>query len=85
MPDNEILNANQRISEYFGQSGEMLMVFVEKQNAQNVVTPQALKEAYFVSKELGQLDEISGILSVAGFADIICSIEYSKSIEKELL
>jgi len=81
MPDNEILNANQRISEYFGQSGEMLMVFVAKQKAQNVVTPQALKEAYFVSKELEQIDEIAGIISVAGFADMICSIEYSKSIE----
>ncbi len=81
MPDDEIVNANQRVSEYFGQSGEMLMVFVEKQNAQNVVTPQALKEAYFVSKELEQIDEITGIISVAGFVDMICSLEYSKSIE----
>jgi len=81
MPDDEIVNANQRVSEYFGQSGEMLMVFVEKQNAQNVVTPQALKEAYFISKELEQIDEITGIISVASFIDTVCSLEYSKSIE----
>jgi len=81
MPDDEIVNANNRVSEYFGQSVEMLMVFVEKQNAQNVVTPQALKEAYYVSNELQQIDEITGIISVAGFIDIICSLEYSKSIE----
>ncbi|UCD13279.1 MAG: MMPL family transporter, partial [Thermoplasmatales archaeon] len=81
MPDDEIVNANQRISEYFGQSGEMLMVFVEKQNAQHVVTPQALKEAYYVSNELQQIDEITSVMSVAGFVDTICSLEYSKSIE----
>jgi len=86
MPDDEIVNANQvnanqRVSEYFGQSGEMLMVFVEKQNAHNVVTPQALKEAYYVSKELQQIDEITGVISVAGFVDMICSLEYSKPIE----
>ncbi|UCF12681.1 MAG: MMPL family transporter [Thermoplasmatales archaeon] len=81
MPDDEIVNANQRVSEYFGQSGEMLMVFVEKQNEQNVVTPQALKEAYYVSNELQQIDEITSVMNVAGFVDTICSIEYSKSIE----
>jgi len=81
MPDDEILNANQRVSEYFGQSGEMLMVFLERHKAQNVVTPQALKEIYRVSKELLKINEITGITSVASFVDMICNLEYSKSIE----
>ena len=81
MPDDEIVNANQRVSEYFGQSGDMLMVFVEKQNAKHVLTPQALKEAYYVSNELQKINEIKGIMSVAGFIDTVCSLEYSKPIE----
>jgi hydrophobe/amphiphile efflux-3 (HAE3) family protein len=81
MPDNEILNANQRVSEYFGQSGEMLMVFIEKENALNTISPQAIKEINNVSKELLQIDEITGIISVAGFIDMICSLEYSKPLE----
>jgi hydrophobe/amphiphile efflux-3 (HAE3) family protein len=81
MPDNEILNANQRVSEYFGQSGEMLMVFIEKENAQNIISPQAIKEINNVSEELLQIDEITGIISVAGFIDMICSLEYSKPLE----
>ena len=81
MPDNEILNANQRVSEYFGQSGEMLMVFVDKQNAQNVVTSQALKEVNYISNELLQMNKITGVMSVAGFVDMICSLEYSQPLE----
>ena len=54
MPDDEIINANQRVAKYFGQTGEILMVFVEKQNAQNVVTPKALREEYQVLKNLDE-------------------------------
>jgi predicted RND superfamily exporter protein len=81
MPDDEIVNANQRVSEYFGQSSEILMVFVEKQNSQNVVTSQALKEIFYVSKQLLNTSEIKDVTSIASFVDIVCSLEYSKSIE----
>ena len=31
MPDNEVVTASQKISEYFGQTGEMLMVLYVRQ------------------------------------------------------
>ncbi len=80
MPDNKIVNANQRVTEYFGQSSEMLMIFVDKQNAQNVITPQALKEEYKALKDLEDFDEVESSISVAGFIDMICQFEFGSSL-----
>jgi len=81
MPDNEIINAGTRINEYFGRTGEIIMIYVEKQNAKNVVTPQALKEEYRVLKELSEKhDKIDGSISVAAFVDIICQIEFGETL-----
>jgi len=80
MPDDKIVNANNRVSEYFGQSVEMLMVFVDKLNAKNVVTPQALREEYQVLKDLEELDEVNGSMSVAGFVDMICQFEFGDNL-----
>jgi len=80
MPDDEIVNANNRVTEYFGQSGEMLMVFVEKQNAHNVVIPQALREEYQVLKDLEEFEEVESSISVAGFVDMICQLEFGDTL-----
>lgn len=79
-PDDEIIQAAQRIPEYFGGREEMLMIYVEKQNAKNAVTPEALKEEYLVLKELEKLDETGMSISVAGLVDITCQIEFGKSL-----
>ncbi len=81
MPDDEIVNANQRVTNYFGQTGEILMVFVEKQNAQNVVTSKALREEYQVLKNLDEeFDEVDGLISIAGFVDILCQLEFGDTL-----
>ena len=79
-PDDEIVHASQRVGEYFGGSEEMMMIYVEKQKAENVVTPEALKEEYAILKELEKLDETGMGVSAAGFVDIICYIEFGKSL-----
>lgn len=77
MPDDEIVNANLRVNSYFGQTGETIMIFVEKQNAKNVVTATALKEEYRVLKDLEEkFDEIENTVSIASFVDIICQLEF---------
>jgi len=81
MPDNEIANANLRVTEYFGQSGEMLMIVVESDNAQNVVTPKALREEYQVLERLkDKFGEVDTFVSVASFVDIICQIEFGETL-----
>ncbi len=81
MPDDEIVSANTRVSEYFGQSGQVMLIFVEKQNEQNVVTPNSLKEEFNVLKNLKQdFDEIENYLCVASFVDIMCQIEFGDTL-----
>jgi len=81
MPDDEIVNAAMRVNEYFGQTGEIIMIYVEKQNAKNVVTPKALREEYQVLKDLDeQYDEIEGSISISGFVDIICQLEFGETL-----
>jgi hydrophobe/amphiphile efflux-3 (HAE3) family protein len=80
MPDNEIVTASQRISEYFGQTGEMLMVLVEKENAQNILTPKALKEQYQLIKNIEQYEEVDNIVSITSFIDAICQLEFGKTL-----
>ncbi|RLF56760.1 MAG: hypothetical protein DRN27_09085 [Thermoplasmata archaeon] len=79
-PDDEVVNAEQRVNDYFGGSQEILMVYVEKQKAENAITPDALKEEYFVVKELEKIDKVDGSVSVADFVDIICGMEFGKSL-----
>jgi len=79
-PDDKIVKANQRVTEYFGGTEELLMIYVEKQQSSNVVTPEALKEEYSVSKELKKFDEAKASISVADFVDIICQIEFNKTL-----
>ncbi len=81
MPDDEIVDASQRVTEYFGQSGSMLMVFVDTENATNVTAPQAVQELHHIASELQHHDDITSVISVAGFVDIICGIEYGQPLE----
>jgi len=80
MPDDEVVTASQRVSEYFGQTGEMLMVLVEKENAQNILTPKALKEQYNLIKNIERHREIDYTISITNFIDTICQLEFGKSM-----
>ena len=81
MPDNEIVSASTRVNEYFGQTGDVILIFVEKQNEQNVVTPNSLKEEYNVLQTLKEnFDEIENYISVASFVDIMCQIEFGNTL-----
>ena len=78
LPDNELVDANERITDYFGQTGDIVMILVERQNARNVSTSKALKEEFRVIKELEDLDVVNRSLSLVGFIDMICQLEFGE-------
>jgi hydrophobe/amphiphile efflux-3 (HAE3) family protein len=80
MPDDEVVSASQRISEYFGQTGEMLMVLVEKENSQNILNSESLKEQYNLIKNIEQNEKIDYTLSITSFIDTTCQLEFGKSM-----
>jgi predicted RND superfamily exporter protein len=82
LPDHEIVQASERVGELFGKSGQVIMIFVENQNAHNVVTPNALREEYKVLQKLDEKHaEIEGSTSIAGFVDIVCKLEFGDSLQ----
>jgi len=80
-PDNELVIANNRISDYFGMSQQVVFLFVEKQQEKSTITPQALKDQYKIQKELEKIPEINGSFSITTFLDTVCQMEFNKTLE----
>ena len=81
LPDHEIVETSLRVGELFGKSGQVIMIFVENQNSNNVITPTALREEYKVlQKSDDKHTEIEVTTSIAGFVDIICQIEFGDTL-----
>lgn len=80
-PDNELVKANNRISDYFGMSQQVVFLYVEKQQADSTITPLALKDHYKIQKELGKIPEVNSSFSITTFLDTVCQMEFNKTID----
>ena len=81
-PDNELVKANNRISEYFGMmSQQVLLLLVEKQQVDSTITPQALRDQYKIQKEIEKLPGVNSTVAITTFVDTVCQMEFSKSLE----
>jgi hydrophobe/amphiphile efflux-3 (HAE3) family protein len=81
LPDDEVVTANNRINNYFGAGDKILMVLIQNQKSSSVTSPEALREMSYVSDELLKIEDINGIVSVAGFTDSVCFMEFGKSLK----
>ncbi len=80
-PDNELVKANKRISDYFGTSPQVLLLYVEKQQVDSTIAPQALRDQYKIQKEIEKLPMVNSTVSIATFVDTVCQMEFGKSLE----
>ena len=80
-PDNELVKANNRISEYFGMDQQVLLLYVEKQQVDSTITPQALRDQYKIQKEIEKLPGVNSTVAITTFVDTVCQMEFSKSLE----
>lgn len=81
MPDDEIVLANSRVLDYFGASQLPLFLLIEKQRAGSVITPQAIREMYFIEKELKNFPRVNGTISITTFLNPVCLVEFGKTID----
>jgi predicted RND superfamily exporter protein len=79
-PDNEQVKANSRISEYFGMSQQTVILFIQKEQTDSTITPQALRDQYDLQKELAEIPEVNGTISITTFVDVICQMEFNKTV-----
>jgi hydrophobe/amphiphile efflux-3 (HAE3) family protein len=80
LPDNDVVVADERIQEYFGASNEVIMVLAEVEDKNTLLSPEGLKKLFQISEELTEMDDIDDVMSIAGFVDLVCGLEYNKSL-----
>ena len=57
-----------------------MWIYVKKQNADSTIDPNALKEEYFVLKELEKIEEVDASACFADFVNLICLLEFNKTL-----
>ena len=50
LPDDELVLANSRVQDRFGIGQLPMFVLVEKQRAESAISPQEIREIYFIEK-----------------------------------
>ena len=81
MPDDEVVKAYWRIVETLGQSQQMMFVYIEKEESESTITPQALREQYYIEKELRKIPEVAEVLSIMTILNQACILEFGNTIE----
>ena len=81
MPDDEIVKANWRVIKTFGESQQMMFLYMDKQLSESSITPQALREQQYIEKELLKLNEVRESLSILTLIEQICQLEFGDIME----
>ncbi len=82
LPDDEVVLADERIQDYFGASNEVIMVLAESEEKNSVLSLDGLKSLFQVSEEITHIDGVDDVMSIAGFVDLVCDLEYNKSLNE---
>jgi predicted RND superfamily exporter protein len=80
-PDNALVKANNRVSEYFGSTQQAMFLLVETKQAESTITPKGLREQYAVVKKLQENPEVNGSISIITLLNTVCQLEYNKAFE----
>jgi len=73
LPDNPVVQANERVQNKFGADFLPHIIYVEAINTENnLLTPQAIREMYFVTEEVRKLEGVEGTLSFADAINELC-------------
>jgi len=80
-PDSEEVQANNRISDYFGMSSQTIVLYIEKEQADSVIDVQALRDQYNLQKELAKIPEVNDSISIFTFLEPVCQMEFNRTVE----
>ena len=74
LPDNELVEANSRLDEYFGEDYFVHLILIEADNAaKDVLTPNALREQYSLYDQCKNKANVQGVLSIVSVFDEVLS------------
>ena len=81
MPDDELVEANNKVLDNFGVSQLLMFLLVEKQHSESVITPEAIREINYIENELKNLPKVNGTIAITTFLNLVCMVEFGKSID----
>ncbi len=81
MPDDEVVEAYWRVMSTFGQTQLVMFLYIEKEQTESTITPKALRELYYLKKELLKLPEVDEALSILTVIEQICFLEFGETFE----
>ena len=81
MPDEEVVQANVRLANYFGKNQQTMFLYVEKDNTDNVLTAEALREQYYIQEELLKIPEVEDVVGLPLLIDQVCMLEFGQPFE----
>jgi len=82
MPEEEAVQKNTKVGDYFGRNNPVMFVYIETQNSASTLDSNSLKEIYYIQNKTSEIDEVVSTISLNTFLDQICLLEYQKTIDK---
>jgi len=82
MPEEEIVQANTKIGDYFGTKNPVMFAYIKTQTEESTLSTNALKEIYYIQNKTSEIKEVVNTISLNTFLDQICLLEYQKTIDK---
>jgi predicted RND superfamily exporter protein len=80
-PEDETVKANRRIADYFGTRQQIMFLYLEKENTESTITPQALREQKYIENEVLNIKEVENVVSINTLLDQICMLEFGETLE----
>ena len=83
LPDDETVIASEKISEYFGEDVETIMVYVQKEKTDSIISADSLREMYHTSNKIkNDFDNVVDVMSVSSFLDNVCGMQFQKTLNE---
>ena len=80
-PDNELVKANNRVTDYFGSDQQIMFLLIENRDGTSVITPESLREQYKIEQKLLENPEVNGTISIITFLETICQLEFNTAFK----
>jgi predicted RND superfamily exporter protein len=75
LPDNELVRANERVNDFFGDENIVHLIYVEEDNsAHDLLTPSALREQYDIYQTISNMDDIVTVIGLGSIFDELFSM-----------
>ena len=81
LPEDDVVLANERINNYFGAEYEIVMMYIEKDKTDSVTSVKSLREINQITKKIESIENVEGSMSIIGFIDTVCQLEFGESFE----